>query len=76
MIPLSFVSNTISFLDSTYSVYPLWLCPSRMQHEETFVINIGIYGSTKDIIKYNKLDKSIRETIMTKYENIRNANLQ
>ena len=67
MISSSLLSNVISAVDSTYSIYPLWLCPCRMQQEETLFINIGIYGSVgslKDTIDHNGFMKSIRGSIV------------
>ena len=67
MIPSSLVSNVVSVVDSTYNIYPLWLCPCRMQQEETLFINIGIYGSVgslKDTMEYNGFMKSIRGCIV------------
>ena len=69
MIPSSLVSNVVSAIDSTYTIYPLWLCPCRMQHEDAFYINIGIYGSVgslKDTIDYNGFMKTIRGSIVLK----------
>ena len=69
MIDFSLLSNVVSLIDSTYSIYPLWLCPCRMQNQDTLSINIGIYGSVeslKDRIQHNGFMKTIRGGIEMK----------
>ena len=69
MVDLSLLSNVVSLIDSTYSIYPLWLCPCRMQNQDTLSINIGIYGSVeslKDRIQHNGFMKTIRGGIEMK----------
>ena len=67
-------------LDTSLKVYPLWLCPCRMQQEDTLFINIGIYGSIgslKDTIDHNGFMRTIRGTIMMEKneENMKRYNI-
>ena len=69
MIESLLLSNVLSLIDSTYSIYPLWLCPFRMQNEDNLYINIGIYGSVASLnerIQHNGFLKTFRGRIEMK----------